>query len=200
MYWLIYIALFYSMEQQISQADKIILGIDPGTNIMGYGLISIKKKEISLLAMGAIHLTKLGDHSIRLKKIFERTLQLIDDYKVDEMAVEAPFYGKNAQSMLKLGRAQGVAMAASLIREVPVTEYMPKKIKKSITGKGAASKEQVASMLKSIIPYNDSPKYLDATDGLAVAVCHYFQGNALSEKKSYSGWDSFLKNNPDRKA
>lgn len=187
------------MEQKISQADKIILGIDPGTNIMGYGLIAIKKKEISLLAMGAIHLTKLGDHSIRLKKIFERTLSLIDDYKVDEMAIEAPFYGKNAQSMLKLGRAQGVAMAASLVREVPVTEYMPKKIKKAITGKGAASKDQVAAMLKTIVAFQDSPKYLDATDGLAVAVCHHFQGNAFSSKKSYSSWDSFLKNNPDRK-
>src|SRR5690554_3118198 len=200
MCWLIYIALLYSMEQKISQADKIILGIDPGTNIMGYGLIAIKKKEISLLAMGAIHLTKLGDHFIRLKKIFERTLSLIDDYKVDEKAIEAPFYGKNAQSKLKLGRAQGVAMAASLVREVPVTEYMPKKIKKAITGKGAASKDQVAAMLKTIVAFQDSPKYLDATDGLAVAVCHHFQGNALSSKKSYSSWDSFLKNNPDRKA
>lgn len=188
------------MDQQIKQADKIILGIDPGTNIMGYGLISIKKKEISLLAMGAIHLTKLGDHSIRLKKIFERTLQLIDDFKVDEMAIEAPFYGKNAQSMLKLGRAQGVAMAASLTREVPVQEYMPKKIKKAITGKGAASKEQVAAMLKTIVPFKDSPKYLDATDGLAVAICHHFQGSAIAGgQKSYSSWGSFLKNNPDRK-
>lgn len=188
------------MENQINQADKIILGIDPGTNIMGYGLISIKKKKISLLAMGAIHLTKLGEHNVRLKRIFERTLQLIDDFKVDEMAIEAPFYGKNVQSMLKLGRAQGVAMAASLYRDVPVVEYLPKKVKKAITGKGAASKEQVASMLKSIVPYQDSPKYLDATDGLAVAVCHFFQGNTLKNKTSYSGWDAFLKNNPDRKA
>lgn len=188
------------MDLQIKQADKIILGIDPGTNVMGYGLISIKNKKISLLAMGAIHLTKFGDHSVRLKKIFERTLQLIDDYKVDEMAIEAPFYGKNAQSMLKLGRAQGVAMAASLTRDVPVKEYMPKKIKKAITGQGAASKEQVAAMLKSIVPFQDTPKYLDATDGLAVAVCHYFQGSAISTgQKNYSSWDSFLKNNPDRK-
>jgi len=189
------------MEKQIIEADKIILGIDPGTNIMGYGLISVKKKEISLLSMGAIHLAKLGDHSIRLKKIFERTLSLIDEFKVDEMAIEAPFYGKNAQSMLKLGRAQGVAMAASLVREVPVTEYMPKKIKKAITGKGAASKEQVASMLKTIVPHKASPKYLDATDGLAVAVCHHYQnGRMNSTSKSYNSWDSFLKQNPDRKA
>jgi crossover junction endodeoxyribonuclease RuvC len=188
------------MKKQIQEADKIILGIDPGTNIMGYGLISIKNKEISLLAMGAIHLTKLGDHAIRLKKIFEKTIGLIDEFQVDEMAIEAPFYGKNAQSMLKLGRAQGVAMAASLTRNIPVKEYMPKKIKKAITGKGGASKEQVSEMLKSIVPFKDTPKYLDATDGLAVAVCHYYQGNSISSKKSYSSWDSFLKNNPDRKA
>ncbi len=188
------------MDSIIAKSDKIILGIDPGTNIMGYGVISIQKKEISLIAMGAIHLTKLGDHGIRLKKIFERTLQLVDDYKVDEFAIEAPFYGKNVQSMLKLGRAQGVSMAAALIRDIPVSEYLPKKVKKSITGRGAASKEQVGAMLKSIVPFKDSPKYLDATDGLAVAVCHYFQGNTLKTKKSYSNWDSFLKNNPERKA
>lgn len=197
---LIYIVLLYSMENKIAQADKIILGIDPGTNIMGYGVIAVKKREISLIAMGAIHLTKLGDHSIRLKKIFEKTLHLIDTYKVDDFAIEAPFYGKNVQSMLKLGRAQGVSMAAALIREVPVCEYMPKKIKKAITGRGAASKEQVSAMLKAIVPFEDTPKYLDASDGLAVAVCHHFQGNALSGKKSYSSWDSFLKNNPDRQA
>lgn len=186
------------MENKIAQADKIILGIDPGTNIMGYGVIAVKKREISLIAMGAIHLTKLGDHSIRLKKIFEKTLHLIDTYKVDDFAIEAPFYGKNVQSMLKLGRAQGVSMAAALIREVPVCEYMPKKIKKAITGRGAASKEQVSAMLKAIVPFEDTPKYLDASDGLAVAVCHHFQGNAIPGKKSYSSWDSFLKNNPDR--
>ena len=188
------------MEELISKSDKIILGIDPGTNIMGYGVISIQNRKISLIAMGAIHLTKLGDHNVRLKKIFERTLHLIDEYKVDEFAIEAPFYGKNVQSMLKLGRAQGVSMAAALVREVPVSEYLPKKVKKSITGKGGASKEQVGAMLKSIVPFKESPKYLDATDGLAVAVCHYFQGNSQKASKSYSGWDSFLKNNPERKA
>lgn len=165
---------------------------------MGYGLISIIKGEIKLLAMGAIHLTKLGDHSLRLQKIYERTVSLIDEFKVDEMAIEAPFYGKNVQSMLKLGRAQGVAMAASISREVPVTEYLPKKIKKSITGRGSASKEQVAAMLKSIVHYKESPKYLDATDGLAIAVCHHFQGGTLSTKKSHSSWGAFLKDNPER--
>lgn len=187
------------MRSKVKEAEKIILGIDPGTNIMGYGVILIQNREIILLAMGAIHLTKLGDHSLRLKKIFERTLSLIDEFKVDEMAIEAPFYGKNVQSMLKLGRAQGVAMAASMMREIPVTEYLPKKIKKAITGKGAATKEQVASMLKSFVNFKENPKYLDATDGLAVAICHHFQGNVLSTRKSYSNWDSFLKNNPDRK-
>ncbi len=187
------------MKAKVKEVEKIILGIDPGTTIMGYGIISIYKGKISLLAMGAIHLAKFEDHSLRLMKIFERTLSMIDEYRVDEMAIEAPFYGKNAQSMLKLGRAQGVAMAASMMREVPVTEYMPKKIKKAITGKGAASKEQVAAMVKSIVNYKETPKYLDATDGLAVAVCHHFQGRTISSKKSYSGWDSFLKNNPERK-
>jgi crossover junction endodeoxyribonuclease RuvC len=188
------------MVGKVAQSDKIILGIDPGTNVMGYGLISIKNQEISLIAMGAIHLTKLGDHAIRLKKIFEKTIELIDEYKVDECAIEAPFFGKNVQSMLKLGRAQGVSMAAAMFREVPVSEYLPKKVKKSITGSGGASKEQVGAMLRSIVPFKESPKYLDATDGLAVAVCHHFQGNALTSKKSFSSWDSFLKNNPDRKA
>jgi crossover junction endodeoxyribonuclease RuvC len=189
------------MKEKISQADSIILGIDPGTNIMGYGIISIHKKKISLLAMGVIHLSKLGEHPVRLKRIFERTLHLIDEFHVDELAIEAPFYGKNAQSMLKLGRAQGVSMAAALTRDVPVCEYLPKKVKKAITGRGAASKEQVQAMLQSIVPFKETPNYLDATDGLAVAVCHYFQKQSpLNNQKSYSSWDSFLKQNPGRKA
>mgnify|MGYP001028612394 CR=1 FL=1 len=188
------------MRAKVKEVEKIILGIDPGTSIMGYGVISVIKGEIKLLAMGVIQLAKLGDHSLRLQRIFERTVSIIDEFKVDEMAIEAPFYGKNAQSMLKLGRSQGVAMAASMTREVPATEYMPKKIKKAITGKGAASKEQVAAMVKSIVQFKQDPQYLDATDALAVAVCHHFQGNSvIGKQKSYSGWDSFLKNNPDRK-
>lgn len=188
------------MEDLINKSDKIILGIDPGTNIMGYGLISIQNKEISLLAMGAIRLDKVGDHNLRLKKIYERIHYLIDEFKVDEAAIEAPFYGKNAQSMLKLGRAQGVAMAAALTKDVPIKEYMPKKIKKSITGRGSASKEQVAAMLKSMVHFEESPKSLDATDALAVAICHYYQNGKPSGTKSYSNWESYLKNNPDRKA
>lgn len=188
------------MNKKINSSDKIILGIDPGTNIMGYGLISIQNKKISLLAMGVIKLDKLSDHSLKLKRIFEKISMLIKEYKVDEAAIEAPFYGKNAQSMLKLGRAQGVAMAAALTHEIPIKEYMPKKIKKAITGKGAASKEQVAAMLKSIVPHEENPKTFDATDALAVALCHYYQNGKPSGTKNYGTWDAFLKNNPDRKA
>jgi len=181
-------------------SDKIILGIDPGTNVMGYGLIHIKARKMHLIALGVLTLDKIEDHPAKLKRIFERTLQLIDEYKPDELAVEAPFFGKNVQSMLKLGRAQGVAIAAALYRNLPIFEYSPKKIKMSITGSGNASKEQVAAMLQSLLKFNDIPKHLDATDGLAAAVCHFFQNNMSSgNKKSYSGWNAFLKNNPERK-
>ena len=155
--------------------DKIILGIDPGTIIMGYGLIQVKGNKAELINMGVLHLSKLNSHELKLKKIFERTLQLVEEYKPDEFAVEAPFFGKNVQSMLKLGRAQGVAMAAALYRDVPIFEYSPKKIKMSITGSGKASKEQVASMLQSLLKIEKLPKHLDATDGLAAAMCHHFQ-------------------------
>jgi crossover junction endodeoxyribonuclease RuvC len=180
--------------------EKIIIGIDPGTNIMGYGIIKVIEKKITLLSMGSIHLTKITDPYLKLKRIFDRTLALIDEYHPDEMAIEAPFYGKNVQSMLKLGRAQGVSISAALSRDLAITEYMPKKIKMSITGSGNSSKEQVAAMLSTILNYKEMPKHLDATDGLAVAVCHYFQsGSALSSGKKYSGWGSFLKENPGRK-
>ena len=181
-----------------SKTDRIILGIDPGTTIMGYGLIHVKGNKMEMLTMGVLHLSKLNSHADKLKRIFERTLALIDEYKADEMALEAPFFGKNVQSMLKLGRAQGVAMAAGLYRDIPIFEYAPKKIKMSITGQGTASKEQVAAMLKSLLKINDMPKHLDASDGLAAAVCHYFQKGKISGGKSYSGWSSFLKDNPDR--
>ena len=180
------------------QTDKIILGIDPGTTIMGYGLIHIKENKMELIQMGVLHLSKLGSHELKLKRIFERTLQLVDEYKPDELAVEAPFFGKNVQSMLKLGRAQGVAMSAALYRDVPIFEYAPKKIKMAITGKGTASKEQVAAMLKSLLNIKEMPKHLDATDGLAAAVCHHFQRNPSGTGKKYTGWGSFLKDNPDK--
>ena len=180
------------------QTDKIILGIDPGTTIMGYGLIHIKENKMELIQMGVLHLSKLSSHELKLKRIFERTLQLVDEYKPDELAVEAPFFGKNVQSMLKLGRAQGVAMSAALYRDVPIFEYAPKKIKMAITGKGTASKEQVAAMLKSLLNIKEMPKHLDATDGLAAAVCHHFQRNPSGTGKKYTGWGSFLKDNPDK--
>ncbi len=178
--------------------DKIILGIDPGTNVMGYGIIHIKNNKIELIAMGSIELNKLSTHFLKLQKIFERTAYLISEYKPDEFAIEAPFMGKNPQSMLKLGRAQGISMAAALSKGIPVSEYAPKKIKQSITGKGTASKEQVAGMLKNILKLKTLPKHLDATDGLAVAVCHHFQMGRPTTEKSYSGWKSFVKDNPKR--
>jgi len=165
---------------------------------MGYGLIHHQGPVLKLLHLGVIHLSKYDNQALKLKKIFERTLSLIDEYHPDELAIEAPFYGKNVQSMLKLGRAQGVAMASALYRDVPIYEYSPKKIKQSITGNGNASKEQVAAMLISMLSINDPPKHLDATDGLAAAVCHYFQKNPNQNSKSYSGWKQFINKNPER--
>lgn len=176
--------------------EKIVLGLDPGTTVMGYGIISIKGSKLELLQFGVIHLSKYNGHEIKLKKIFERVLSLVDEYHPDEVALEAPFYGKNVQSMLKLGRAQGVAMAAALYREVPITEYAPKKVKQSVTGNGNASKEQVARMLMTLFTIKEMPRLLDATDALAVAVCHHFQ-NGVTKTKS-SSWESFLKENSGR--
>jgi crossover junction endodeoxyribonuclease RuvC len=162
---------------------------------MGYGLIHIEKKQMRLLSCGVIHLQKLDEHADKLKRIFERTLGLIDEYKPDEFAVEAPFYGKNVQSMLKLGRAQGVAMAAALYRNIPIIEYSPKKIKQSITGNGNASKEQVAAMLKTLLNFSENPQFLDATDGLAAAVCHYFQSRNGNAAGAYNSWKDFMARN-----
>jgi crossover junction endodeoxyribonuclease RuvC len=183
----------------LAQVDKIILGIDPGTVVMGYGLIHVKGKELQLLNFGILQLNKLKNQPDKLKKIFERVDQLIVEYKPDEMAIEAPFFGKNVQSMLKLGRAQGVAIAAALNRNIPFEEYTPKKIKQSITGSGNASKEQVAAMLMRLLAIKEMPKYLDATDGLAAAVCHHFQGGVGEHNKSKSGsWKAFMSDNPGR--
>jgi crossover junction endodeoxyribonuclease RuvC len=192
--------------------QKVIMGIDPGTTIMGYGVISISDKKIRLISSGAIQLNKYDNHAIRLKRIFERTLSLIEEYHPDELAIEAPFFGKNVQSMLKLGRAQGVALAAALYRSVPVIEYSPKKIKQSITGNGNATKLQVASMLQRLLQFENLPKHLDATDGLAAAVCHHFQngkilktnvasvfthaGKKRLDKKN--GWKLFAEENKQR--
>ncbi len=165
---------------------------------MGYGIISQQGNSIKLITMGVLKLAAYENHALKLKKIFERTLGLIEQYHPDELAIEAPFFGKNVQSMLKLGRAQGVAMAAGLYKDIPIFEYSPKKIKQSITGNGNGSKEQVAGMLITLLKIEEAPEYLDATDGLAAAVCHFFQGNTSGSNKSYSGWKSFLKDNPDR--
>jgi crossover junction endodeoxyribonuclease RuvC len=181
------------------QAEKIIMGIDPGTSLMGFAIISIKANKIKLLALDVLMLSKYTNHAIKLKKIFERSLMLIDTYLPDEVALEAPFFGVNVQSMLKLGRAQGVAMAASLYRDIPITEYAPKKVKMSVTGNGNASKEQVAKMLHGLVDLKDFEiKHLDATDALAVAVCHHYNAQSLSEKTGYNGWESFVNKNPDR--
>ena len=178
------------------------MGVDPGTNIMGYGIIKVTgKNKIETLALGVVMLNKLKDHSDKLKRIFERTLALIDQYHPDEMAVEAPFFGKNVQSMLKLGRAQGVVMAAALYRDIPIIEYAPRKVKQSITGNGSSTKEQVAAIIESTLKTKIETKYMDATDGLAVALCHHYQnGNNLggSGGSTAKNWDAFLKANPDR--
>jgi crossover junction endodeoxyribonuclease RuvC len=178
--------------------EKIILGIDPGTTIMGFGLIKVVDKKMEFIQMNELLLNKYKDPYTKLKLIFERTIELIDTYHPDEIAIEAPFFGKNVQSMLKLGRAQGVAMAAGLSREVPITEYLPKKIKMAITGNGNASKEQVAKMLQSVLGLKTLPKNLDATDGLAAAVCHFYNSGRVEIGKSYSGWDAFVKQNEKR--
>ena len=178
--------------------EKIILGIDPGTTIMGFGLIKVLNKKMEFIQMNELLLNKYKDPYTKLKLIFERTIELIDTYHPDEIAIEAPFFGKNVQSMLKLGRAQGVAMAAGLSREIPITEYLPKKIKMAITGNGNASKEQVAKMLQSMLGLKTIPKNLDATDGLAAAVCHFYNSGRVDIGKSYTGWDAFVKQNPKK--
>ena len=166
--------------------DRIILGIDPGTTVLGYGLVQVVQGKISLVNFGVVQLHKLGNHPDKLKRILDRLNGLIEEFKPSEMAIEAPFFGKNVQSMLKLGRAQGVAIAACLNRDIPFEEYSPRRIKQSITGNGNASKEQVAAMLQKVLNFNELPKYLDATDGLAVAVCHVFSKGVGEHNKTLS--------------
>jgi len=165
---------------------------------MGFGLIKVINKNMELIRMDELILKKYDDHYLKLKLIFERTIHIIDTYHPDEIAIEAPFFGKNVQSMLKLGRAQGVAMAAGLSREIPITEYSPKKIKMAITGNGNASKEQVAKMLQSMLKIKELPKNLDSTDGLAAAVCHFYNAGNITSEKNYTGWDAFVKQNGNR--
>tara|TARA_Y100001954_G_C15736447_1_gene566093 strand:- start:394 stop:945 length:552 start_codon:yes stop_codon:yes gene_type:complete len=177
--------------------DKIILGIDPGTNITGYGIVKKSKSKIDFLCFDVILLNKITKHNLKLEKIFNKTLQIIETFSPDEVAIEAPFLSKNVQSMLKLGRAQGAAILATTIKKKPITEYAPKKIKLAITGRGQASKEQVAGMLANMLSIKKMPKYLDATDGLAAAVCHALQNDIINTNTKHS-WKSFIKNNPNR--
>ena len=188
------------IDDAVRKADRIIIGIDPGTNIMGYGILGIYSRKPQMIAMGLIELTKLGDHYLRLARIYERVLMLVEQYCPDEMAIEAPFFGKNVQSMLKLGRAQGVAMAAALARPVPITEYEPRKIKQAITGNGAAAKEQVCEMLVRIlnIPRESLLPKLDATDALAAALCHFYESDKPVVAKGARSWKEYIAKNPGK--
>jgi crossover junction endodeoxyribonuclease RuvC len=180
--------------------ERIILGLDPGTNIMGFGVIGIENKKVHLIEMGIFNLSKLEDQTLKLKGIFDQTSNVIEKFKPDELAIEAPFFGKNVQSMLKLGRAQGVAIGAALNHSMVVNEYSPRKIKQSVTGNGNASKEQVAAMIKQLLGIKENHKYLDASDAVAVALCHFYQGNSHSSgKKNFNSWEAFVKANPTRK-
>lgn len=185
---------------QTTKPEIIIMGIDPGTIVMGYGIILCRGNDIKLLAMGSIHFDSSEDHLLRIKKIFDRLSSMITEFLPDVMAIESQFFGKNVQSMLKLGRAQGVCMAAALNKDIPVIEYSPKKIKQSITGNGNASKEQVAAMLQRICKYEESPKFLDASDALAIAICHHYQisSGISSGRGRANSWNSFIKQNPER--
>ncbi len=188
------------MEETIKKADRIIIGIDPGTNVMGYGILGVYGRKPQMIAMGLIELSKIGDHYMRLARIYERVSMLVEQYCPDEMAIEAPFFGKNVQSMLKLGRAQGVAMAAALKRQVPITEYEPRKIKMAITGSGAASKEQVCEMLVRILnfPRESILPKLDATDALAAALCHFYESQKPAVAKGAKSWKEYISKHPDK--
>ena len=187
-------------EKDLKYWDRIIIGIDPGTNIMGYGILGVKGKNPEMIMMGIIELNKFESHYLRLARIYERVSGLIEQYLPDEMAIEAPFYGKNVQSMLKLGRAQGVAMAAALNRDIPICEYEPRKIKMAITGSGAASKEQVKEMMRRIlnIPQENMLPQLDATDALAAALCHFYESSRPQIDKGCRSWKEFIAKNPDK--
>ncbi len=189
------------MQLKTKIAEKIILGVDPGTRIMGYGVIAVSGSELRLIQYGVIRLEKLPSHESKLKRIFERITGIIEEYLPDEMAIEAPFYGENVQSMLKLGRAQGVAMAAALAKEVSIVEYLPKKVKQSVTGNGNANKEQVAYMLEKLFNQKLEKEFYDATDAVGVAVCHFMHGKTKAltgSGSSKKGWAAFVSENKDR--
>lgn len=185
---------------ELKKYDRIIMGIDPGTRIMGYGLLGVTGRKPEVIVMGVIKLDKLETHYMRLHRIYERVLGLVAQYLPDEVALEAPFFGKNVQSMLKLGRAQGVAMAACLARDVPIAEYAPRLIKMAVTGNGQASKEQVANMLRHLLGLSadQMPDFLDATDALAVALTHFYETSKPSLPKGPKSWEDFIAKNPDK--
>ena len=184
----------------LSGYERIIMGIDPGTNVMGYGVLGINGKKPNVIVLGAIQLSKFESHYLRLSRIYTRVLGLVEQYLPDELAIEAPFYGKNVQSMLKLGRAQGVAMAAALARDIPIAEYAPLAVKQAVTGNGRASKEQVANMLKHILNIEEEKMtdVLDATDALAVALTHFYETGKPKLAKGASSWEQFIRQNPGR--
>ncbi|GAA4414528.1 crossover junction endodeoxyribonuclease RuvC [Nibrella viscosa] len=191
----------------VSNAEKIILGVDPGTQIAGYGIIQVQNGQMRMLQYGVVHLSKYSTHELKLKKLYDTILRLIDDYLPDEMAIEDPFFGKNVQAMLKLGRAQGVSMAAALSRGIPIVEYSPRTVKQSVTGNGNAAKEQVSHMVSHLLNAELAPEFFDATDALAIAICHYFHENSLpgvkksgGKKDKKGGWGAFVSENPGRLA
>lgn len=185
---------------QSHEYERIILGVDPGTNVMGYGVVGIHGKTASLVALGVIRLSKIPSHYERLSHIYRRISGIVDSYRPDELAIEAPFFGKNVQSMLKLGRAQGVAIAAAMGRGIPISEYEPRTIKMAITGNGAASKEQVRDMLRRILKIGDDvmPPELDATDALGAAICHFYESTKPLPTGRGASWKDFIAKNPDR--
>ncbi len=189
-------------EKSVKNYERVIMGIDPGTNVMGYGVLGINGKRPDVIVMGVIQLSKFESHYKRLHRIFERVTGLVEQYLPDELAIEAPFFGKNVQSMLKLGRAQGVAMAAALSRDIPIAEYAPLSIKQAVTGSGAASKERVAEMLRRLlnIPPENMPHLLDATDALAAALTHFYETGKPSLPKGPKSWAEFISRNPGRVA
>ena len=190
------------MDERVKNYKRVIMGIDPGTNVLGYGVLGINGKSPEMIVMGVVELSRFESHYKRLHRIFERVTGLVEQFLPDELAIEAPFYGKNVQSMLKLGRAQGVAMAAALCRDIPIFEYAPLSIKQAVTGRGSASKEQVASMLKHILKIRDDdmPSLLDATDALAAALAHFYASGRPQIDKGASSWEQFLKQHPERLA
>ncbi len=181
------------------QTEKLILGIDPGTNLMGYGIIKVSEKQkVEVIVSGVVNMKKLDNQYLKLQSIFKKTIQIIDQYNPDELAIESQFYGNNIQSMLKLGRAQGVAIAAALERDMPIFEYAPRKIKMSITGTGTASKEQMSILLQNFLKIKSTPRSFDETDALAIAYCHFLQSNSIKSSSKSKSWSDYIKQNPNK--